>query len=251
MQKSKQLFLIIILMVLAGCSKEGIQIGSENPEQEIQKCMRLSQKKAYEETVECLEIFKSRFSGSDWGESAELQIADTYFRQREFLLAAEAYQTFLKLHPVHRQADYALYRTGLSYLRNSPKAIDRDQKDLYRALEEYKQFAEHFPTSPYIKEVLADLDEVERRIADRIFYIARFYYRTKEYLSAIPRLEELVQKFPDSKLVPETLYLLTQSNLETKQLEAAREAVEKLVLKYPKYSWTKKAQDSYLKAVKG
>ena len=241
--------LVLALTAVAGCAKEKVSIGRTDPDLEIQKCIHLSGKKLYEEAVECLEIFKSRFPQTQLGQEAELKIADTYFRQGEFLLAAETYQVFISLYPNHPKVDYALYRKGLSYFEKSPKAIDRDQQYLDKAVGELESFVRIFPTSPYYdlgKKALAD---AENRLAERIFYVGRFYYRTDEYQSAAARMEELIQKYPNSTKTPHALFFLTESRLALGDSEAARVAVSMLIEIFPNDDWTKKAQDSYFKTI--
>ena len=239
--------LAILWFLVWGCGKQTYEIGHEDPEVEIKKCIALSQKKLYTEAVECLEIFKSRFPQTQQGQEAELKIADNYFQQEQFLLAADSYQSFVKLHPANPNIDYAMYRTGLSYFREAPKAVDRDQQYLIKAVEQFRLTLQTLPTNTYREATQQALATAEERLAKRIYYIGRFYYRTHEYISSSLRFKELIEKFPHADLVPKTLYYLTESNLELVRLEEAREAVERLVTNYPKNRWTNKAQKHYLR----
>ena len=248
MKKIYSLLLVLALAHFSACAKKEFQIGREDPEKEIQKCVQLSEKKHYEEAVQCLEIFKSRFPDTPSGQEAGLKIADTQFLQHQYLLAADSYLAFAKLNPNHPQTEYAFTRAGLSYLQEAPKAIDRDQEYLYKARETLNKAAQFHGT--YHDLVVKTSNEIDGRLARRLFYIGRFYYRTGEYQAAIPRLEELVQKYPKTPRVPKGLYLLTQSNLKLGKIDKAREAVQNLIENFPKESWTKKAQDHYIKVAK-
>jgi len=44
-----------------------------------------------------------------------LSRADKLFDQRNYLEAALTYERFLELHRIHKQADYAQFRAGVSY----------------------------------------------------------------------------------------------------------------------------------------
>jgi hypothetical protein len=63
MRKWPLLLLLPALVAISGaCTKKSFKFsGDETDEQAIQKCMKLSEKKRFQEAVECLEIFKSRF----------------------------------------------------------------------------------------------------------------------------------------------------------------------------------------------
>lgn len=237
------------LILAAGCAKERYQIGREDPDKEIQKCVKLSQKKLYAESVECLEIFKSRFPNTAHAKEAALRVGDTYFLQKQYLLAADTYLHFIKLNPLHPQTEYAYYRAGLSYFKEAPKSIDRDPQYLHKAkeiLQEASKFAYQETYQKLIEETLLAIDE---RLAERLFYIGRFYHRTGEHLSAVPRLEEMVTRYPKSPLVPKGLYFLTKSYLTLGKTAEAQGVVGRLVTDYPNAPWTKKAQNDYLDAI--
>src|SRR3989338_10546186 len=161
--KKSHLAPLFLLFLLLSCGKDELEIGRENPELEIQKCIELSNKKDYEKAVECLEIFKSRFPQTPQGQEAELRIADPYFNKKDYLIAAETYQGFIRFHPFHAQVDYATYRTGLSYLKELPKAIDRDQQYLEQAIDLFEKVIVNFPESAYQKPAAHDLADAKRR----------------------------------------------------------------------------------------
>lgn len=251
MKKRLALFPFLFTTLLwTGCGKQTFDIGREDPEQEIKKCLYLSQHRKYEEATECLEIFKSRFPRTQQGQEAELRIADNYFQQGQFLLAADTYRNFAKLHPNHPRTDYALYRAGVSYFREAPKVIDRDQKYLLQASEQLELALYAAPDGTYRNAIMEALDAVHARLAKRIYHIANFYYRTGEYISAIGRFQELVGKYPQSPFTAKSLYLLAKANLAEKRRENARQAVETLLQNFPKDRWTAKAEKYFLNRVR-
>ena len=251
MKKRSQLFLLCLpFLVSIGCGKQQFDIGKEDPEVEITKCISLSQHRKYEEATECLEIFKSRFPQTAQGQEAELRIAENYFQQKQYLLAADTYLNFAKLHPNHPQVDYALYRAGVSYFREAPKAVDRDQKYLSKAGEQLELALRAAPQGTYHDQIVEALNAVHGRLAKRIYYVANFYYRTGEYISAIGRFQELVDKYPRSPLTAKSLYRLVKANMIEGRQEKARQAVETLLQNFPKDHWSAKAEKYFLNRVK-
>lgn len=239
------ILLLSAALLLGGCAKEKLKIGREDPEAEIQKCIALSKKKHYEEAVDCLEIFKSRFPGTAQGQEAGLKIADTYFAQHQYLLAADSYLAFVDLNPLHPKTDYALYRAALAYLNEAPKPIDRDQQYLFKAKETMQRALRASYRSTYEELMVQTLKVIDERLAQRIFYIGRFYWRTGEYRSAIPRFEDLLEKYPQAEIVPQALYYLIRCQLGLKHSEQAQAALQKMVESFPKNDWTRKAQKHY------
>lgn len=237
----------MLLFLTAACAGKDIIVANE-AEQEFQHCTRLLNKKHFEEAVSCFENVKSRYPGSVSAQEAELRVGDTYFEQKEYLLAAESFHAFIELYPSSPKMDYALYRAGLSYFKESPKAVDRDQQYLQSALNHFESLLSRYPRSAY-RGITTTLYQTARgRVAKRQFYIGRFYFRTKEYIAASLRLQDMVADYPESSLAPEALYLATVANLKTDKFEAAKENYSKLSVDYPSSSWTEKAKKKLLSA---
>ena len=242
-------FLVILSSFLAACAKKPLQIGREHPELEIKKCVNLSEKKLFKEAVECLEVFKSRFPKSEWGLEAELYIGDNYFKQKEYLLAADSYEAFIKLHPTHHRVDYAYYKMGLSYLKETPKAIDRDQEYLDAAISNFKVVLQGFTQSAYYDLADKEFKAAREKIARRHFYVGRFYYRTGEYIAAIPRFKEVLDKFSESLVAERSAYLMTISNLKLKRIEDAKESFSGLATKFPQSKYIPELEKKLIKVV--
>ena len=241
---------LLCIAILWGCAKQTVSIGNEPPDVEIKKCQKLMDSRDYEEAIQCLEMFKARYSHSPLAQEAELKIGDAYYDRKEYLLAAESYGAFLRLYPTHPKADYAHYRIGACYLKESPKAIDRDQEYLDDSMKHLAVVVRYYPRSTYYDLAARDLKEARQRIARRYFYIGRFYYRTGEYIACLPRFADVVRDYPDSGLVDHALYMMTLANLKLGRIESAKYTFSKLLMDFPSSKWTRKAEKKMHKYIK-
>lgn len=209
---------------MSGCAKKPFLSSAHSEEQAYAECHRLTENKDYEDSNACFEVLKSRFGGSHAGFEADLEIGDNYFRKGDYLLAADTFSNFTKYHPDSPKAAYAHYRAGLSYLRENPKAIDRDQEKLHTA-QQYLESAMQ-ESDPAVTDLAREKwVEVRKRLARREFYVGRFYYRTGEYLSAIPRFREIVTNYTGLGLDEKSLYLLGSSYVKLAEKDRAQEIV--------------------------
>lgn len=242
MKKTTILIMLAAFALTTSCAKEPINIGKGAPQDEIQKCMKLSDKKRFEEAVECLEIFKSKFPQGEYSTKAELAIGDNHFNRKEYLLAAQTYETFIKMHPNSADSEYAYYRTGLSYLKESPKSIDRDQQYLEKAINFLRVAAEGFTKGSYHEAAVTSLADARSRVAKREFYIGRFYYKTGQFVASIPRFITVANDYPDTVLAPEALYKLVNASGKLRMVDDSKLYYSKLMTEYPNSEWTKKAE---------
>lgn len=243
---------ILMILSLAACggakkkNKFGFT-GRENAEQAFAKCVQLSTKKKFQESIDCLEIFKTRFPNTEFALQAELKVGDAYYLKKEYLLAAETYQFFTKLHPDSDKLDYAFFKMGMSYLKATPKKIDRDQEHLPKAISSFALVLSQFPSSTYYRQAKFYHDQARRMVAKRVFYIGNFYYKWGEFRAAGPRFEEVFQSYGGLGLDQKALFYAAMSYHKLGKDEPARLYAEMLKEKYPKGKYTKKVMKDILK----
>ena len=235
MQSKGPLFLIALVFVFStacGGARRPPVAGGQN--QELSHCLQLASQKKYKESIECLEVFKSRYPSGEAASEADLMIADTYYRQHEYLLSAESYQDFIRANPTDPKVDYAYHRSGLAYLKENPKPIDRDQQYIDLAVQNFHTVVEYFPNSPYASVALSEYRKALSRQAKKHFYVGRFYYKYGEYLSAIGRFEEIVAHFPDSGYDEKSFNYLISAYKKTNQKDRAEAALAAFADRFPR-----------------
>jgi len=214
--------------------------GNETDEEAINKCIKLSEKKHFAEAVECLEIFKSRFPDISYALDAELKIADSYFNKKDWLLAAESYDLYARLHPNSEKLDYAYYRAGLAYEHLLPKKVDRDQANIPEAEENFANVFRHYPSSPYSEMAQTKYDAIKGRAAKKNMYVGNFYYKFGEYRAAIPRYLEVLQDYPGLGYDEDALYYLAMAYHRLNIPEKAQGAAQLMQEKFPQSKKTQK-----------
>lgn len=233
--------LVLSTVLVAGCSGKQFELsGKESDQEAIDKCLKLSEKKKFEKAIECFEIFKNRYPDSNYALDTELRIGDSYFKNKEWLLAAESYALYTKLHPSSPKLDYAYYRAGLAYEKRIPKKIDRDLSVLPKAEENFANVFRLFPSSPYSQLAQAKYDEMRQISAARNMYVAKFYYKFGEYRAAIPRFLQILQDYPGLGFDEEALYRLALAYRKLGLPEKAQAATQLMQEKFPESKKTQK-----------
>lgn len=150
----------------------------------------------WEIALQKLGEFKSRFPYSKYAALAELMLADCHFELDQYEEAASAYSQFVKLHPKHEKAEYAMYRIGESYWVDAPEAIDRDQAFTMRAIEEWEKLLRKYPNGEYSKKASEQITKGQRRIAESYEFVAKFYCKLEIQHACAYRSLLLSEKYP-------------------------------------------------------
>lgn len=235
--------LLAVVLVCGACggdSRMGPSAGGAD--MELKRCLALASKKKYEETINCLEAYKSRYRGTASAAEADLMIADSHFRKKDYLVAAETYRIFLEEHPGHPKSDYAYYKGGLAYVEQSPKQIARDQQYLELALKNLSNVVNYFQGSPYYDLARKEYQTTLGKIARKSYDIGRFYYKSGEYRASIPRFIEVVNQYSGSGYDEQSLYYVVSAYKKLSLNEQAQKTVAFFQEKYPNSPWLKKAK---------
>jgi len=173
----------------------------KTPEALIQEGLDAYQRKKYEKATEAFQNLKDRFPYNPYALVAELKLADGYFLNKEYLLAATAYKEFEKLHPVNEIIPYVVFQLAMCYFKQMP-AIDRDQSYALQAAQEFDRLIKNYPQSDYIAQAQTHLITAKKKLALHEFYIGEYYFNRKKYDAALGRFEGIVQQFPETSHPP-------------------------------------------------
>ena len=196
----------------------------------------------YEEALIQLADVRNRFPYSQFTTDAELKIADIHFERESFVEAQNAYLLFKDFHPKHPRIDYATSQLALSYFHQLPDTIDRDLSQAQNAISAFDDVIRSYPGTEYAKKAKEKRAKIYDMLAQKELYIADFYFKQKQYLSALGRYEDVLRKFPDRGLDAKALYGAAISAKESRELDRAKSYAERLLKNFPKSQEAKDIQ---------
>lgn len=142
---------------------------------------------------------------------AELAIADVYFKKHEWDQARDAYEDFLRWHPRHPDADYVVFRVGMSMYKKSNKVAARDQSWTIRAADTWTGYSTRFSESEHIVEVEEKVEVCRERLGKKELLIAEFYRRRKAWVAVEGRAAGVVANHATTEALPEAMGLLAEA----------------------------------------
>ncbi len=193
-----------VLLLAMGCGLFKSQSAKElerTPESLLMEGMDAYQRKRYEPAIEAFQKLKDRFPYNQYAIVAELKLADSYFLNKDYELAATAYKEFEKLHPANEIIPYVVFQQAMCYFKQMP-TIDRDQSYASRATQEFERMIKTFPQSEYISQAKTNLITAKKNLLSHEFYIGEFYFKEKNYQAALGRFEGILRQFPDTPHPP-------------------------------------------------
>jgi len=191
--------------------------------------------------------FTKKYPSSDKIFDARIRMADSYFADKNYDAAANAYDELLKTKQGTRAKDYVLYQDALALYRGGK---------VQKALDQLTDFTTRYPKSQYYEHVLyltgwiafqqnnfnqaidkyrnALLDIPNSRLAPMIQYgIGDAYYNMGNYDSAITAYQTVITNYPNSSQVSDALNGMQYCYVAKGDIDKAVQIIDNYVSENP------------------
>ena len=185
-----------------------------------------------------LEAIDTRYPFGRHAEQAQLELIYAYYETQDWEATRAAASRFIRLHPTHPQADYALYMRGLAswqagrFSLERLRLIDISKRDLGASRDAYTDFRElvsRYPGSEYAPDAEQRIVYLRNLLARHELHVADFYLRKGAYLAAVERGRWVVENYPQSEATRDALAMMVEGYLGLDMRDRAREVLQVLI----------------------
>jgi outer membrane protein assembly factor BamD len=236
---------LALALLLAACGSKHTSLTGElkygkTPEENYRAGVEELKAGNADEALKFFEYVRTRYPYSPQSVLAELGVGDAHFAAERWLESADAYESFVKLHPTHEKVDYAAFRIGLAHLKDAPSDFflfpsphEKDQAQVKEAMAKLEQFIARYPQSQHVPEAQRHLAAAKDKLAEHEWYVAEFYRKRRRWAGAAGRYEKLVSEYPGSRRESDALLLMAEMYLKVDERYRAQQALQQLIVKHP------------------
>ncbi len=245
--------LLIVSMILPACSSipffgkkdKEADAPADTSEQilykDAQRSLRTSN---FDNAIAKLQLLESRFPFGRYAEQAQLELIFAQYSSYHLDEARAAAERFIRLHPQHKNVDYAFYMRGLASFDEGKGIFDRikfsdsskrDTTHARAAFADFSQLLMRFPESPYAPDARQRMIFLRNLLAESELKIASYYVRRGALVAASTRARYVVENYAQSTAVADALAMLVELNWRLGLEEAAQDSLNVLALNYPDY----------------
>lgn len=163
---------------------------------------------------------------------ARIYLARAYYNMGEFITSISEFTRVMDRNPGHALAPQASLGICQAYVAQSPH-VQRDQTFTVQAWNACQNAMIDFRGTEVAAEAEALRDEMEAKLAAKIFVAGDFYYRRKLYHSGIIYFKDLLDQYPRSEWASQALLRLFQSYSSLDWDTEAEEARQSLLRDFP------------------
>lgn len=205
--------LITAVVLLNSCSEYSRVTRKGTIEEKYEAAIKYYQEKDYYKSSTLMEEVISFKSGSAEFEDALFIFAESYFYQKEYLLANHYYQRFTEKFPRNAKVEEADFMAAKCLFMISPK-VSLDQTETVNAIAAFRNFLTQYPSSKYQDESRNIITEMEDKLEDKAYSTAKLHLKIKNYKAAVTSFTLFKQEYPYSNYNEELSYLKVQAQLE-------------------------------------
>ena len=239
--------LLLIALLATGCAGRS---APEAEEEEPDEFAGVAEQQLYEEARDALEgrrfttaitrleAIDTRYPFGRHAEQAQLELIYAYYETNDWEATRAAASRFIRLHPTHPQADYALYMRGLAswqagrFSLERLRLIDISRRDLGASRDAYSDFRElvtRYPDSEYAPDAEQRIVYLRNLLARHELHVADFYLRKGAYLAAVERGRWVIENYPESEATRDALATMVEGYLGLEMCDRAHEVLQVLI----------------------
>jgi outer membrane protein assembly factor BamD len=263
----KTLTYLLLALAICSCTEYGRITRSGSVEDKYQAAIKYYQEKEYYKCTSLMESIISYISGGEEFVDALFVFAESYFYQKDYVMAEYYYQKFVGKFPRNEKVQQAEYMIAKSQYMQSPKT-SLDQTQTLNAINSLQAYLNKYPKSENSQECSNLIDELSMKIEDKAYSTAKLHLKIRNYKAAVTSFDIFARDFPSSKKLEETSFLKLQAEYELAKisLESIKEEGKIILLQkerykkvieyyfdfmdaYPSSRYTKEAQNYYKTAL--
>jgi len=211
MQKNRIfIFILLVAISISSCSEYQKVLNKGTAEDQYIMATDLYETQKYSKAIQLFEKITPSYRGKPQMERIQYMIAQAHYNTKQYSLAAYYFDKFVKNYPKSSKLEEAAYLSAHSYYLASP-IYSLDQKDTKEAITALQNFLYKYPESEHTVDANKNIKELTQKLEKKSFEIAKQYYHTEDYISAIAAFDNLLADFLGTSYKEEALYLKFKS----------------------------------------
>ncbi len=184
-------------MMIAACGGSGQIEQTGSVEERFRRGMAALEDEDYEKAKQIFEVIVIQDPASEYADDAQFYLGESYFRQKDYKLAAFNFNRLRSSFPNSQFYKQALFEAAESYYMSAPE-FNRDQRDTKVAIDQFKIFADFYPNDSLSAVARDRVKELRSRLAQKDYMTAEQYMKLDEYKSALIYYERVMELYADT-----------------------------------------------------
>ena len=242
---SKVALIPIILIGILGCSKGGYREQLPAHEQ-LAKAMDLYNRGKYMKAQIEFQRMIYSFPGQAFTDTVQYYLGLSFSGMKYYPEAIGEFKKFMQAFPSSQFADDAQYQIAICHYKQSPK-FSLDQTETYAAIDEFSMLLSKFPASEFNGDARDKLDELNEKLAKKLFRAGMLYFKMNDYEPAQMYFMNVRDNYPNTDWAVHSVYYTGEVQRKLGNNAEALSTFQNLVVAFPDHKLAEKARKQIAK----
>lgn len=228
----KKLFNIVcIALVLSSCSDFQKALKSEDVAKKFKMGTELFDEGKYNKANRLFVQIVPKYRGKPQAQKLMYMYAMTFYHMRDYYTANYQFERFVSSYPTSEKVEESAFLGAKSYYHLSP-VYTKDQTDTKDAIEKLQEFINRFPESEYLEEANTLVKELDYKLENKAYSIAKQYNHIQDFQSSIKAFDNFILEYPGTPFREKAMffrfdsaYKLAINSVLSKQEQRTQDAI--------------------------
>ncbi len=249
-------FLLLLVLTFASCSEYQKVLNKGTIPEQYKMAESLYEAKKYSKALTLFEKVTPAFRGKPQLQRIQFMVANANYQTKSYELSSYYFNRFINNYPNSTKLEEANFLVSQSYYKASP-VYSLDQKDSQKALTSLQAYLDRYPESENNALINNQYQELTVKLEKKAFEIAKQYYKTEHFNSAIKALDIFISEYLGTKYKEEALFYIFKSGYDLsiksvyskkeQRLNDALKYYKRFLKYYPKSEYLSESEDMVAK----
>ena len=223
-------YILLVFISLSSCSEYQKVLKNEDIAPKFKMGEALYDEGKFDKANRLFAQIVPNYRGKPQAEKLMYLYSNSFYKMKDFYVAGYQFERFATSYPNSEKVEEASFLSAKSYYMLSP-VYTKDQTETKEAIEKLQNFINLFPESQYLEEANKLVKELEFKLEQKAFSIAKQYNHISDYPASIKSFENFIFEFPGSSLREDAMfykldssYKLAINSIEYKKEERLKDA---------------------------
>ena len=226
----KKIFFLLAVILLSSCATK------KPVDDDYIKAMKNLKAGNYATAAEIFEKIEDDKPFTKEATDGLIMSAYSYYKAEQYEDSIRVIDYFVQSNPINQNLDYMNYLKALDYYSRM-QSMNKARDIIEDANSSFKDLLYKYPNSIYVEDSQKKLSRVQSFLSGNDLNIADYYLKRKNYLGAMNHYINVLNNYPNSEYVPESLYRLMQINFIFGLNNDANHYKQILLQKYKNSEW--------------
>ena len=209
----KFLYIFVLLTVLSSCSEYHKALKSEDIATKFKMGEDLFKEGKFSKANKLFAQIVPSYRGKPQAQKLMYLYSLSFYEMNDYYLAGYQCERFASSYPDSEKIEEISFTGAKSYYMLSP-VYTKDQEDTTKAIEKLQEFINLYPNSSYAAEANTLVKELDYKLENKAFSIAKQYNHISDYEVSIKSFDNFIFDFPGSTLLEDALFYRFDSSFK-------------------------------------